>query len=314
MFVFPLFKGIKYIVNSKGLRSRRFQALSITGAALALIFLLFFVLPFPLWTNAEGVIWAPEDSLVRANASGFIRQLKVEPFSRVYRGQVLVECSDDELQTGLLMLRSKQKEFELRYGAALSLDPLQATIIQEELNHIKTALVRTEERVNDLTIRSPADGIFIVPQAVDLPGRFIRHGEMIGYVLESSQPVVRVVIPQINVDLVRQRTNEVLLRFAENFDDITRGTISRELPGALEQLPSITLSTAGGGQIVLDPTSGKQMKTFDKMFQFDIEPEVLRPSILIGARVYAKFHHGYEPLAFQWYRDIRQLFLKRFNV
>ncbi len=314
MFVMPLFKGIKYIVSSKSLRSRRFRALSITGVTVALLFLLLFVLPFPLWTNAEGIVWAPEDALVRANASGFIGQIKVKPFSQVHKGQLLVQCYDNELETGLLMLRSQQKEFELRYGAALSSDPLQANIILEELNHIKSALARTEERVRELTVLSPADGIFIVPQAEDLPGRYIRHGELIGYVLARSQPVVRVVIPQIKVDLVRQRTTGVLLRFAENLDDIITGKVSREVPGALEQLPSMILSTAGGGQIVLDPTTGSQMKTFDKMFQFDIEPEILRPSILIGARVYSKFHHGYEPLAFQWYRNIRQLFLKRFNV
>jgi putative peptide zinc metalloprotease protein len=252
--------------------------------------------------------------MVRANASGFIRQIKVKPFSEVHKGQVLVDCYDDELETGLLMLKSKQKEFELRYGAALSSDPLQANIILEELHHIESALARTEELVRDLTVRSPADGIFIVPDAVDLPGRYIRHGELIGYVLAASQPVIRVVIPQMKVDLVRQRTSNVLLRFADNLDEIVTGSISREVPGGLQQLPSMTLSTVGGGKIVLDPSTGNQMKTFDKMFQFDIEPAILRSSILIGARVYTKFRHGYEPLAFQWYRNIRQLFLKRFNV
>jgi len=34
----------------------------------------------------------------------------------------------------------------------------------------------------------------------------------------------------------------------------------------------------------------------------------------IGERVYVRFDHGSEPLARQWYRRFRQLFLKRFNV
>jgi putative peptide zinc metalloprotease protein len=314
MFVMPLFKGIKFIVNSRGLRSKRFRAFAITGGAIMLVFLVLIVMPFPFWTNAEGIVWVPEDALVKANANCFIRQIMVQPFSRVHRGQILVECFDDELETGLLILRNRQKEFELRYGAALSNDPLQATIVLEELRHIQTALARTEERVRELLVRSPTDGIFIVPEAADLPGRYIHHGELIGYVLASSRPVVRVVIPQINVDLVRQRTRDVSLRFVENIDEIIAGKISREVPGALQQLPSMILSTTGGGQIAIDPTTGSQMKTFDKMFQFDIEPETLRPSILIGGRVYTKFYHGYEPLAFQWYLHIRQLFLKRFNV
>lgn len=314
MVVYPLFKGIKYLVNSKGLRTRRSRALALTGGAVALLLLLLFIMPFPLWTNAEGVVWAPEDALVRANASGFIRQLKVKPFNKVHKGQILVECYDDELETELLMLRSQEREFELRYGTALSLDPLQATSILEELNHIKIALARTEEKIKDLTVLSPADGIFIVPQAVDLPGRFIRHGELIGYVLAASQPIIRVVVPQIKIDLVRQRTTNVKLRFADDIDKIVMGTISREVPEALQQLPSMTLSTAGGGKIALDPSSDRQMKTFDKLFQFDITPAILRSSIYVGGRVYTKFELGYEPLAFQWYRHVRQLFLKRFNV
>ena len=313
MLVFPLFKGIRYIVQSKSLRTRRFRALSVTGTALALAILLIFILPFPLWTNAEGVVWAPDDAIVRAKASGFIANIKAQPFSPVQKGQVLIECYDTELNTSLQILRSRQQEFEMRYGAALSLDPLQATIIQEELRHIETALARIEERVKDLTISSPSDGIFILPQAEDLPGRFLRQGELIGYVLESRKPIIRVVIPQVRVDLVRQRTNEVALLFADNIDEIVAGSILREIPGALEQLPSMTLSTAGGGKIAIDPSTGS-LKTFDKMFQFDVEPEILRESLLIGERVYTKFHHGYEPLAFQWYRNIRQLFLKRFNV
>jgi len=75
----------------------------------------------------------------------------------------------------------------------------------------------------------------------------------------------------------------------------------------------MTLSIAGGGRIAIDPSTGK-MTTFDKMFQFDVEPDTVRNTLLIGERVYTKFYHGDEPLAFQWYRNIRQLFLKRFNV
>jgi hypothetical protein len=34
----------------------------------------------------------------------------------------------------------------------------------------------------------------------------------------------------------------------------------------------------------------------------------------MGGRVYARFNHGNEPLALRLYREVRQLFLRRFNV
>jgi putative peptide zinc metalloprotease protein len=313
MLVVPLFKGVKYLFQSKSIRHKRVRALSITGTVLGLLTLIIFFLPFPLWTNAQGVVWAPDDAIVRAKANGFIGEIHTEPFSTVVKGQILIKCFDKELDTSMQILRSRKQEFELRYGAALVEDPLQATIIQEELLHIEAALARVEERVKDLTIYSPSDGIFILPQAEDLPDRFVRQGELIGYVLKNKKPIIRVVVPQNNVDLVRQRTTDVSLLFSDNINKTVEGSILREIPGALEQIPSMTLATTGGGEIPIDPST-ESLKTFHKMFQFDVAPNQMLATPLIGERVYTKFYHGHEPLAYQWYRNIRQLFLKRFNV
>jgi putative peptide zinc metalloprotease protein len=34
----------------------------------------------------------------------------------------------------------------------------------------------------------------------------------------------------------------------------------------------------------------------------------------VGGRVYVRFDHGWEPLIWRWYRNVRQLFLRRFSV
>ena len=53
---------------------------------------------------------------------------------------------------------------------------------------------------------------------------------------------------------------------------------------------------------------------FEKMFQFDIELSRPIAQVFVGGRVYVRFDHRPEPLAFQWYRQVRQMFLRRFNV
>jgi putative peptide zinc metalloprotease protein len=40
----------------------------------------------------------------------------------------------------------------------------------------------------------------------------------------------------------------------------------------------------------------------------------MRQDVHIGSRVYVRFDHGSEPLAQQWYRSLRQVFLKQLNV
>lgn len=51
-----------------------------------------------------------------------------------------------------------------------------------------------------------------------------------------------------------------------------------------------------------------------KIFQVDLELPAQRGLVNVGGRVYVRFDHGWEPLAAQWYRQGRQLFLARFNV
>ena len=51
-------------------------------------------------------------------------------------------------------------------------------------------------RMADLTVRAAADGTFVVAVPEDLPGRFVRKGELLGYAVESETVTVRTVVPQ----------------------------------------------------------------------------------------------------------------------
>jgi len=50
------------------------------------------------------------------------------------------------------------------------------------------------------------------------------------------------------------------------------------------------------------------------VFQLELAlPTEVRSSYL-GARVFVRFDHGYEPVGFQVYRALRQLLLRHFDV
>ena len=67
---------------------------------------------------------------------------------------------------------------------------------------------------------SPAAGTFLVPNPQDIDGRFVRRGEVVGYVVEPSVITVRVTVSQSEADLVRLRTRDVSIRLPENIDEI----------------------------------------------------------------------------------------------
>ena len=90
--------------------------------------------------------------------------------------------------------------------------------------------------------------------------------------------------------------------------------ILRIVPAASERLPSVALGIGGGGEVPVDPSDPQGDRAVLSLFEVEL---ALPPEAAVqhwGGRVYVRFDHGSEPLAAQWGRRLRQLFLARFHV
>jgi putative peptide zinc metalloprotease protein len=148
-----------------------------------------------------------------------------------------------------------------------------------------------------------------------MPGRFVQRGELLAYVTDKGPVTVRVVVPQVNADKVRKGSRDVEVRPVERPASVIPAKVIREVPGATDQLPSMTLSLQGGGKIGLDPSSqGGDAKTLQKLFVLDLQ---LPDGVLmdkLGSRVYVRFEHQPEPMGVQWYAGFSRILMKAFNV
>ena len=314
MFVLPSAKGLKFLFSSPKLHKNRVRAILATALVLIALGSVISYVPIPLSTRAEGVIWIPEQAYVRAGTEGFIEKLKAVPGSRVRAGDPLVECSDFLLPPQIRVLESQLEELKVQYDTQMLTDRVKAEITKEEMKQVTANLERARERIADLTVRSLTDGIFLSPMAQDLPGRFVRRGELLGYVVDRSMISARVVVTQEDVDFVRQKNQGVQIQLPEKIGKVVPVAIKREVPAATDQLPSRTLSQQGGGEIPVNPQDTQGMKAFQTIFMFDLELPEHEKFYPVGGRVYVRFDHGWEPLLWRWYRSARQVFLKRFNV
>lgn len=314
MFLWPALKGARFLLSSPRLRRNRFRAVTVSAFLIACFLGLVCLVPFPLRTHAEGVVWVPENAFVRCGTDGFVDRFRTEPGSLVGQHDVLMECSDPLLPAQIRVLEAKVQELESVYNAQILADRVKAEITREELGHIRAKLADAREREDLLIIRSGGAGMFVVPRAQDIPGRFAKRGELLGYVLDPSVLAARVVVSQGDVDLVRSRTHRVDVRFPESIREISAAMLLREVPAATNQLPGRALALEGGGEIPVDPQDRLGTKAFQKIFLFDLGLPADKGFYLVGGRVYARFDHGLEPLVQRWYRAIRQVFLKRFNV
>lgn len=310
----PLYKGLKSLAGNPQVRRQRMRVLGSSAGILVLVAILVFVVPLPLSTRAEGIVWLPERAVVRSGTQGFIRRLLAEPNSTVEPGDPLILCEDPLLDSRVKVLEARLAELEARFDAVEQEDRVQAEVIKEELNTVRAALERANERADELVIRSPAAGVFVVPRIHDLPGRFARQGDLLGYVLDDSEVTLRVVVSQADIGLVRRRTEGVEVKLAGEPADTFPAVVRREVPAADDRLPSAALGTAGGGSIPVDPSDPKGLKALQPVFEFEL---ALTADVRVphkGARAFVRFDHGAEPLFKRWYRQGRQLFLRRFDV
>jgi putative peptide zinc metalloprotease protein len=312
--VLPTMKIVNFLLNNPRIRRVRQRALLTSAGVVAGVVLLLGVLPVPFRTMAEGVVWVPEEGVVRGGADGFIDQVLAAPGSWVKPGDVLIQCRDPDVDTDIRTLEAQLTEMDARHRALLQEDRVKAEIVEEQRLYVLQGLERARERKADLIVRSRSDGVFVLPQAENLPGRFLRKGQQIAHVVRSEAIIVRTVIPQQDIDLVRHGAKKVEVRLAERRDVSEQGNIIRIVPSAGDQLPSAALGSQGGGQLALDPSDKEGRKSVQRFFQVDVELEGSRQTTHVGGRAYIRFHHGWEPIGMQWYRDARQLFLSHLNV
>ena len=311
----PLFKAFKALSALPEVRERRGRVITTVAASVALLFVLVAVVPLPNRTVAQGVVWLPEQAIVRAAAPGFFRRFESSPDSLVEPGAVLVRSVDPALDAELRLLQARVAELEASYAAEFVADRARAEIVREQLLHAQATLARAQQRAQGLLMTAATRGRFIAPQANDLPGRHLQQGAVIGYVLGDSPPLVRVVLDQGAVDEVASSTLQVEVRRASELGQAWPARVVRQVPAGRDEVPSQALTPTGGGNIATDPRDPKGLRTLDRVFQLDVEVDALAGQVLrYGERVHLRFTHPPAPLARQAWPALRRLFLRHFDV
>lgn len=314
MFVVPLAKQVWFLLTSPVLRRTRGRAFAACAGALATVALVLSLVPVPYRTTAEGVVWMPDEAAVHAGADGIVDEVLVEPNARVEAGAPLLRMADPLLDGRVDVLEARVAELRHHLAASDVEDRVEARIIRERLRHAEADLALARERQRALLVRSSASGRFILSRAADLPGRHFRKGAVLGYVARLDEPVIRVLVPENAADLVRQETRGIEIRFADRLHTVLPAAVVREVPSLSDTLPSMALSTMGGGEIALDPTDPQEMRALARLLHLELQPRAPHPVDALGGRVYVRFDHGNRPLVYRIYRTVRQLFLRRFNV
>ncbi len=309
----PMYRAARYLLSGPALAGKRIRASALSIFLLGALSVTLFFFPVTLTTNAEGIVWVSEQARLYAGTDGFVSELLVKPGEQVEVGVPVVRLWTPELKARVKVLEARLRELRIQAAAERLSNRVSSAIIKEEIGTVGSELTHLQKQSAMLLVRSGAEGVFVLPEAQRFLGRYLRQGDLIGYVVNPGGMIVRTVIPQADIGLVRRQVQQVEIRLAERLGESVQSSVLRETPSGSTALPSQALGAAGGGTIAVKPTEDGGMTAAENVFQVDLKLPDDLPITGVGQRAYVRFDHGTEPLADQWIRSGRQLLLSRLS-
>jgi putative peptide zinc metalloprotease protein len=310
----PLWRVTQLVwVNPRLARHRTRAAVGFSLIA-AFVVITVFIVPMPYTTLAEGVVWVPDDAVVRNETEGFVDEVYAQDDTMVEAGQPLLRLANHELESERAQLAAEITSNETAFNAALMQQPSLAVALQEAQQKLVQRMAELDEKLDHLTLLAPVSGRLALPRAEDLQGRFMARGSTLAHVVAPDKVLVRVVLPQADVDKLRTPPQHIDVRMAEDRLQAFEAHIGGHgAPAASYQLPSVVLGDRAGGDIVTDPADQDGLRTLESFFVLDLDVAGAKLQ-RIGSRVWIRFEHAREPLAVQWSRRIRQLLVKQIGA
>lgn len=314
MIVLPLYRGIRYLLTSPELQSNRAKTLSTLALGCAAAVLITVAIPFRLHTVAHGVVWVPDQAHLYAGTAGFVNAVNAEPGDFVRSGSELITLHSPEIDARNDVLQAQLRELEARQESQRFDDPVQADQTREEIAAVTADIEALTADREGLKIVGNVPGNFVVDEERKLLGSYVNKGDALGYIVNPDQLIVRLVVPQSTIGLVREKIDHIQVRLAERPQQAIAAELLRQTPSGSTLLPNRALGAAGGGLIPVEADDKSGRTANNPVFQIDLklarEPDVAG----IGTRAFVRFNHGRESLARRWLRSARQLLLGKLSL
>ena len=351
MLLLPARRLWRWARTAAVLAPNRTRTLAVGGTLAVLPMLLLLALPLPATTRAQGVVWLPEHALARAQADGFVQRVLAADGQTVQPGAALVELADPALDAEEAALQARQRGVQAAQQQAVFNQTARAQALTEQLVQLQAEDQRLQQRRAQLTVRASAGGRLVLPHAADLDGTWVARGAVVAHVLPPGAGQVRVVVAQDDVArlqgqgaVVSQGTPSgagaapaaqhapvwAQVRLAGSPTQVHQARLLAHTPAATRELPSAVLGDRGQGPFATDPADPKALRTLEPVFTLDLGLVALESgsangnangnangsaaALQPGMRAWVRFDHGAQPLAWQWLRQLRQLFIGRLTL
>ncbi|MCG8564332.1 MAG: hypothetical protein MI747_04535 [Desulfobacterales bacterium] len=314
LFILPALRTCKHFMAQPGVREKRIRLATLFTLAAVGLATAVFIYPAPNRTLTQGVVWLPEQSVLRAGTDFEVRRVNVGNDHLVSAQTLIITGEAPALSHRIHIQETRISELLARYRA-LDLEKMtEKKIIWDELQNIKGELSHLRQKQAHLQLFSPGKGRISLVKPDSLEGRHVKKGETLGYVIGDHRPIIRAVVGQSDIDRVRRRVKQVRVRLAEMPSKAFFADIVRIVPAPDYRLPAASLGKACGGIFPTDPSDPEGLRVMDTVFKVDLCLADPAPAIRIGGRAMVRFDHEAKPLYRQWLDEFHTLWTRIFSV
>jgi len=299
---------LRVIWSAEGDASQRRRARQLGLAWLTVAALLVGAFPLPHSIVADGVVWLPENAHVRAETEGFVLQVHRRDGDQVKAGELIMTLEDPLLEAEREKLQGQKDALMAKRFSILIHAAGDAKSLADELASLEERLLRNAERIAQQRIRAGVTGTLVLPLEQDLPGRFAKRGDNLGYILPADSVQVRAALPQTDAELARQRARAAQVWMIEQQTSLAANIRDKGLAAVSTRLPSVVLGDRGGGHIATDAEDPDGLTAAEPVLIIDLDVPA-QTLARVGAPARVRMDLGSEPLLSQLWLRLRQVFL-----
>jgi putative peptide zinc metalloprotease protein len=312
MLAGPGVAALRWLVGSGELQGRRTRALAFGAAALAASALLAFALPLPNRTLAPGVVWLPDEALVRPETDGFLEQVLVRDGEPVQAGTPLLRLSNAPLRLSLARVQAEIEQQQVERLSAVESDALRAGIAADRLVALTAEHERLAAHVAALEVRAGAGGRVAIDARRLVVGQYLTQGQIAAHVLPPGAPLVRALVANEDIAQLRAQPGPIEVELAHADGAAAAAQWLRSVPRASTGLITPALGERAGGPIALDPSDHEGRTAQAPRFEVELR---LAEGVAahVGARAWVSFRHGEATPAALAAQFLRRSFLQHFK-
>ena len=312
----PIAGILRYLGTSPRLYRTRTRAIAVCSATFTLVFAFLFLLPFPNSFKAPGVLKSTDYVVAVNKASGQVAEVITSSGERVSPGDPLLRLTNTELALEIRESQAGLDEAEAQHRKAMHNQQADLDPIASRIAFYEKRLRRLRQEQRDLMVKSEVRGIWVAPDLEDRIGMWVSRGSPLGELINDDRFYFVSVVSQTDVsELFAQGIRKTEVKLVGQANVPMAVTEYATIPMEQTYLPSVALGYAGGGDIAIDTRDAQGVKTSEPYYQVralvQSTPEV---SLLHGRSGRIRFSLAPKSLAWQGWRELRQLLQKRYQL